>query len=386
MAVSGSSGQEARTEATRLLGGAGAALSDLIDGLYELAQLARAHPAVAALVADPPQDLMAQLASLPQAGPFGERLEAFLAAYGERTGTGYGSRANLRTPTWAEQPQVVLLLAAAYLDLDVEAPASARVRARVKRSAAVEALCAACDDLQAVATFREELVYAQRAFAVLEEHNHYVDQMALGQVRQAVMAAARWLVAGGALQEQDDVLWLTFSEIIDALRAAEAASLAPSLASEVTERQVQYEAWQKVAPPPILGLPPAVLEPRPAWSDEVTEEASSAGNELRGLGASPGQARGPARVMNSVDALPALAPGDILVAHNVGPRWTPLFPILGGLVLNSGSVGQHAAATAREYGIPAVIATGDATRRIKDGAHIRVDGTIGVVWLEDGLG
>lgn len=91
-----------------------------------------------------------------------------------------------------------------------------------------------------------------------------------------------------------------------------------------------------------------------------------------------------ARILqNSVD-LPPLERGDILVARNIGPRLTPLFPLLGGLVLDSGSVGQHAAVTAREYGIPAVIATGDATKRIADGSWVQVDGTGGVVYLATG--
>ncbi|MEZ4735341.1 MAG: PEP-utilizing enzyme [Caldilineaceae bacterium] len=80
-------------------------------------------------------------------------------------------------------------------------------------------------------------------------------------------------------------------------------------------------------------------------------------------------------------ALPNLAPGDILVAENVGPLWTPVFSILGGLVLESGSVGQHAAATAREYGVPTVIQVKHARHRIPDSAWILVNGTQGQVTL-----
>jgi phosphoenolpyruvate synthase/pyruvate phosphate dikinase len=79
------------------------------------------------------------------------------------------------------------------------------------------------------------------------------------------------------------------------------------------------------------------------------------------------------------EPLPDLSPGDVLVAQNVGPRWTPIFPILGGLVLDGGSLGQHAAAAAREYAVPAVIGARDATRRIPDGDWVTVDGTAGTV-------
>ena len=80
--------------------------------------------------------------------------------------------------------------------------------------------------------------------------------------------------------------------------------------------------------------------------------------------------------------LPVLEHGAILVTENMGPLWTPLLPRLGGLVLEGGSVGQHAAATAREYGVPAVINVKDARWRIPDGAWLTVDGTTGVVELD----
>jgi pyruvate,water dikinase len=82
------------------------------------------------------------------------------------------------------------------------------------------------------------------------------------------------------------------------------------------------------------------------------------------------------------DLATILDPGDILVARNVGPRWTPIFPLLGGLVLDSGSVGQHAAVTAREYGMTAVIGTGDATKRIPDKSWMLVDGARGIVQIK----
>jgi phosphohistidine swiveling domain-containing protein len=175
----------------------------------------------------------------------------------------------------------------------------------------------------------------------------------------------------------------------------------------VAERQAQRAAWSELRPPPILGTPEAGLEPRPAWEDEVSEDASppeagepgcprqwaigreadsgggrTPGHSLKGQAASPGRRRGRARVVPMGVRLPAIAPGEVLVAENAGPNWTPLFPILGGLVLDEGVLLQHAATTAREYGIPAVINTQSATRRIADGEWVTVDGTSGIVELE----
>jgi phosphoenolpyruvate synthase/pyruvate phosphate dikinase len=140
--------------------------------------------------------------------------------------------------------------------------------------------------------------------------------------------------------------------------------------------------WAEMTPPPILGVPPAHLPPRPPLMAEVMdEEAEQENGRLRGVGASPGQATGRARVVTDGSAMPALSPGDVLVAANAGPLWTPLFPILGGLVLESGSLGQHAAVTAREYGVPAVIGCRRATQQIPDGAIVQVDGQAGVVMI-----
>jgi pyruvate,water dikinase len=80
-------------------------------------------------------------------------------------------------------------------------------------------------------------------------------------------------------------------------------------------------------------------------------------------------------------AMPQVERGDILVAENAGPSWTPIFPLLGGVVLDQGAVFQHAALVAREYGIPAVILTRDATNVIADGQTISVDAEQGVVDL-----
>src|SRR5262245_18030978 len=82
-------------------------------------------------------------------------------------------------------------------------------------------------------------------------------------------------------------------------------------------------------------------------------------------------------------AVPDVAPGEVLVAENAGPLWTPLFPILGGLVLDQGVLMQHAAVVAREYGVPMVIETQTAILLISDGQWVIVDGTAGTVELLD---
>jgi phosphohistidine swiveling domain-containing protein len=380
-AASGQAGPAVEEAVDRLLEGEENPHTRLIEGLYALACAAREAPAVAALVADPSPDVLDQLAALPEAAAFRAELEKLMASFGDRTGAGYGSDLTICTPTWREDPTLVLRLAAPYLDPAVEPPAVARARAQAGREALIEQVCQVCDDPKAVADFRRELAYGRRQAAVMEEHNHYIDQLMIGQLRRAILAAARWLVRRGILATADEVFWLRYDEILSALRAAARCSFADVISS----RKAQHARWEELEPPSLLGVPEPALPERPPLRDEVMPTASEDSERVTGLGASPGRHRGRARIVQSSVLLPDLSPGEVLVAENMGPRWTPLLPILGALVLDGGAVGQHHAIIAREYGVPAVIGTGNATRRIPDGAWLTVDGTAGTVEMESSL-
>ena len=376
--VSGLSDPQAEAAAYRLLDGGETPFTQVMDGLFELAQSAREIPAAAALMVDPSADGLKRLDAVPEAASFIASLDSFLTRFGDRTGEGYGSETSITSPTWRERPDEVLRLAAPYLDPQVEAPQAIRRRNRQVRDQEVEAMCASCPNPQAAANFRDEFHYARRTMAVLDIHNHFIDQVGTGQLRRAIVAAAEWLAAREVIPTSEDVTWLYFTEILEALRAASPASLGVLIA----HRRAAYLAWTQLDPPAILGLPEAILPARPPFQDDMAPAPSSEDHKIIGLGASPGRARGRARLVRSLESLLELAPGEILVAENAGPQWTPFFPVLGGLVLDSGSLGQHAAATAREYGIPAVVAAGTATRRIQDGAWITIDGTAGIIELD----
>jgi pyruvate,water dikinase len=122
--------------------------------------------------------------------------------------------------------------------------------------------------------------------------------------------------------------------------------------------------------------------PRPAYTDAVTAGAPKTARQIHGIGASAGVVSGHARVIETWQTTPQILPNDILVAENTGPLWTPFFPILGGIVLESGSLGLHAASTAREYGLPAVIGAPHAMQQTKDGNWLTIDGANGVVELD----
>jgi phosphoenolpyruvate synthase/pyruvate phosphate dikinase len=112
-------------------------------------------------------------------------------------------------------------------------------------------------------------------------------------------------------------------------------------------------------------------------SDKVEAGATT----IVGMPASAGRATGKVRLVRSPADFDRLVAGEVLVAPTTAPAWTPLFARAVAIVTDGGSIAAHASLVAREYGIPAVVATGDATQRLHDGQLVAVDGTLGRVDL-----
>jgi pyruvate,water dikinase len=119
----------------------------------------------------------------------------------------------------------------------------------------------------------------------------------------------------------------------------------------------------------------SMFEPKP--------REANAGPVLKGNGVSPGQVTAPASVIRFPEDFCRMAPDSILVCTTTTPAWTPLFSQARGLVTDIGGALAHGSIVAREYGIPAVMGTGEATQRIKHGQVLRVDGDKGTVTLVD---
>jgi pyruvate,water dikinase len=111
----------------------------------------------------------------------------------------------------------------------------------------------------------------------------------------------------------------------------------------------------------------------------ASSEAPNEPTLLRGISASPGVCEGVARVILDPREFSRLAQGDVLVAQSTSEAFNVLLPLLGAIVTDAGGLLSHAAIVAREYGIPAVVGTREATALIPDGARVRVDGDKGEV-------
>ena len=100
---------------------------------------------------------------------------------------------------------------------------------------------------------------------------------------------------------------------------------------------------------------------------------------MKGQPGSPGVATGRVRLVSHEHLVPEVEQGDVLVARNAGPLWTPVFPTVAAVVLDQGALFQHAMLTCREYGVPAVFQTKEATQRLQEGRRVTVDGDCGWV-------
>jgi pyruvate,water dikinase len=228
--------------------------------------------------------------------------------------------------------------------------------------------------------FLHKLAYARRNAFSLDEQNHYIDQLSEGQFVQALFYAGRWMAARGILPSPFDIFWLKVDEVLPALRGAPVG-----LQAILVERRAQFEEWKALFPPPCLGLPNPLLDPRPAISVDThpgVEPSSLPVNTLKGEPASRGQVSGRARISNEVSLPTDIKSGDILVVPYASPLLIHLLPAVAGVVLDYGGPGDHFAITAREFGLPAVCGTNHATRLIPEGALVNIDANAGLVtWI-----
>jgi pyruvate,water dikinase len=223
-----------------------------------------------------------------------------------------------------------------------------------------------------------------------DERGVFSDIWASGLMRRAALAAGRRLAAAGRLHDPEHIIDAGFSEMQELLAGADEPS-ADELAARHADRTSRdaKSAPRLLGPPPPQPPDPSALPPAPARlmramgiviegmfapSEEAHEE-----DMLRGLAASKGVYEGPARRVAGPAEFDRIAEGDVLVTEATTEAFNILLPLLGGLVTDSGGLLSHAAIVAREYGIPGVVGTREATDRIADGARVRVDGDAGTV-------
>ncbi|BBC29661.1 PEP-utilizing protein mobile subunit [Streptomyces graminofaciens] len=249
------------------------------------------------------------------------------------------------------------------------------------------------------AAFDQMLELARVVFPFVEDHNFYCEHYFTTKFFAKVREFGELLCAQGVLADAEDVFQLNHTEVGQALTDVMLAWAAGSkpvgsahVRETVAERRRMLESLAGWSPPPALGpVPEALNDPavRMLWG--ITAEtiqawstpAEAGDDEVRGFAASPGVVEGTARVLMSANDIGQVREGEVLVCPVTAPSWGPVFGKIAAAVSDIGGTMSHAAIVAREYGLPAVVGTGHATKRITTGQRLRVDGDRGIVTLLD---
>jgi phosphohistidine swiveling domain-containing protein len=323
------------------------------EEIWRLAELARATPAVARILRADETDALDALRREPRAASFLAAFDALIGRHGRRS-EGW----MLTLPTWRERPQAALALVCAHVRTARVAPDEIRAGSARRREKATARVLAALPP-ERHEEFRQ-IVGELDGYVPIREERAYWQLGIVGEMRALLLRAGQALVEAGRIERGDDVLFVT----PDDLAAGEDADLRERVAAA----RRAYEDWCRVEPPAIIGTPGA------AAAEAETRRAAFLGSP-----ASRGTATGPVRILHSPEEGHKVRRGDILVCVMTTPAWTPLFAIARGIVTETGGALSHPAITAREYGIPAVVALAGATTKLKDGDVVTIDGGTGTV-------
>ena len=238
--------------------------------------------------------------------------------------------------------------------------------------------------------FDELLGEARLTYRLRDERGIYSDIWASGLMRRAVLAAGRRLAARGQITDPEHLIDASLGEMCSLLSgsggpsADELARRAGYRATHSAKDAPPFIGTPPPPPPDPSGLPPAVGRLMRATGLAMGEvfgssEAVHEEHLLRGLAASQGVYEGPARRVSGPSEFGRIVQGDVLVTEATSEAFNILLPLLGAIVTDNGGLLSHSAIVAREYGIPGVVGTRDATDLIADGTRVRVDGDAGEV-------
>jgi pyruvate,water dikinase len=267
-----------------------------------------------------------------------------------------------------------------------------KAETRGQREKAIADFESKLKDAEEKKEFRRLLKGAQGGYAFQEDHGFYIDQGSTAALRNAIIACGKRLYRRGLIEDPEDANFLTFYEMIETLEGLidnepiaryHYGALIPNV---VKERKNDARMVAELEPPLTLGnVPEKMTDPVGAKVFGIIDEVLHPKGEkeveerLEGFPGAPGIVEGPAKVVMDYQDFQKVEAGEILVCPYTGTAWTPLFVKIAGVVTDTGGMLTHAAIAAREYNIPAVVGTWNATNSINDGDIIKIDGNTGIV-------
>ncbi|GID32844.1 rifamycin-inactivating phosphotransferase [Paractinoplanes brasiliensis] len=350
---------------TLTLSAPGNITSEMGLALLDVADVIRPYGEVVAFLGTAGDDFLDELPELAGGAEARDAIRSYLDRYGMRC----AGEIDITRPRWSEQPSTLVPLILDNVRSFEPGEAARRFeqgrqRAARKEREVLERL-RALPDGEEKARETQQMIDRVRTFIGYREFPKYGIVSRYLVYKQALLAEADRL----RLPDREDIYFLTFQELSDAVRdqAVDAALIAA--------RKEEFRSYANLSAPRIL------TSEGEGISGSYRRDDLPAG-ALAGVPVSAGTAEGRARVVLDM-AQADVSPGDILVTAYTDPSWSPLFVAVSGLVTEVGGVMTHGAVIAREYGLPAVVGVENATRLIPDGAHIRVHGTEGYIEILD---
>jgi rifampicin phosphotransferase len=344
------------------------------DELVKAGDALAAHAGATALLhsSASPADKVQALSTDPDVGP---AVRGYVEAVQFRS-LGY----DVGDPMAGEMPELLL---------EALETAAGGARPQIQDSALLDNLRARVP-AEHLAEFDELLAEARLVNRLRDERGAYSDGWATGLARRALLEVGRRLHERELLLDPGHAVDLRLDELTSLLRgeggpgASDAAGHHEWRTTKTIADAPPFLTAMPAPPPPVEILPPAARPSTRAVEAVLTNlfGVSTAPNTetvLRGLSVNAGTYEGPARLVDNSADFGRIKQGDVLITRNTSPYFNVVLPLLGAIVTDRGGQLSHAAIVAREYGIPGVVGTREATSLIPDGARVRVDGTTGEV-------
>jgi pyruvate,water dikinase len=334
--------------------------------LMEVADAIRPYPEVVDYLKHAEGDsFFDELARLKGGREARDAIHAFIDKYGMRC----AGEIDITRPRWSEKP--VTLVPMILNNIKNFAAGAGKRRFEHGRQEAIKKEQELLRRLKQLPEGDQKAEETRRMISLIRNFMGYREYPKYGMVsryyvyKQALLKEAERLVRAGVAHQAEDLFYLTFEELREAVRTKKLDQ------QVIGKRKAKQKWYEKLTPPRVMTSDGEII------AGQYKREKLPAG-AIAGLPVSSGVVEGRARVvLNMEDA--RLEDGDILVTAFTDPSWTPLFLSIKGLVTEVGGLMTHGAVIAREYGLPAVVGVENATRLIKDGQRIRVNGTEGYV-------
>ena len=334
--------------------------------MWELGREATETAAVAAEFERGLDELDERLRANPDCARFVSSFETFLSEHGSRGPNEWESR----SPTWETKPRLALAaIDRMRVAAEAQSPRRQLDRLAAQREDMTKEVLAKLDG--DARTQMQGALAASKLFLAGRERTKTTVVKFIHEIRVMLHRFGQRMVAEGVFDKPENFGMLTRDELDAFLGDPKAWT------DTIREREELFTKLQGLVPPFVIN---GEVPPVDTWERRSTDPRHEAsGAVLQGIPGCPGEATGRARVILSPFDARGLEPGDVLVAPITDPSWTPLFVPASAVVVDVGAQLSHAVIVSRELGIPCVVSVTDGTRRIRDGAQVRVDGTTGTV-------